>query len=148
MARCKMKLINKIEKVVRNFYFGKKIEIKTTGELDKRIINDALPVYEKSFKTQSASMQPNIWRIIMQSKIVKFSTAAVILLAILLLITYTGTSIDGASTAFAAAMDSIKKARTFSCIESFEVSYEDGGKRGTYLFKQKWMFKEPNLELR
>ena len=141
-----MKRANEIEKVVMNFYFGKRKEMKTTSELDKRIIDDALPAYKDSLKLQSAPMKPNFGRIIMQSKMVKFSAAAVIVLAIALGINYTGTSIDGASTVFAAAMDSIKKARTFSCIESFEVSYEDGEKEGTYLFKQKWMFKEPDLE--
>jgi outer membrane lipoprotein-sorting protein len=141
-----MKRTKSIEKTVREFFMKKKSLIGTNEDLDKRIINDTLPEYEQSLEAQSVSMTPNIWRIIMQSKIFKMTIAAVILLVVILGINYLGTPIDGASTAFAAAMDSIKKARTFSCIESFEVSYKDGEKEGTYLFKQKWMFKEPDLE--
>jgi hypothetical protein len=141
-----MKLKGKIEQVVRNLYFSKRSEIKTTNELDKRIIDDALPAYEQSLKTQSASLQPNIWGIIMQSKIVKLTAAAVILFAIIIGINYLGAPIDGASTAFAAAMDSIKQARTFSCIIVMEMNYEDNQKQGTYLSKDKIMFKEPYWE--
>ena len=77
-----MKLKSKIEKFVSNFYFEKRSEIKTTGELDKKIINDALPVYEQSLKTQSVSKKPYIWKIIMQNKMTKFSSAAVVLLVV------------------------------------------------------------------
>lgn len=88
----------------------------------------------------------NIWRIIMKSQITKLVAAAVIILILILAISYLDTPIDGAGTVYAAAMDRVKKARTFSCIESFEIGYEDNGKRGEYLMKQKWMFKEPDRE--
>ncbi len=78
-----MKLVSKIEKVVSNFYSGKRSEIKTTSELDKKIIDVALPAYEQSLKTQSVSIQPNIWRIIMQNRITKFGPAAAVLLVVL-----------------------------------------------------------------
>ncbi|MHC4204477.1 MAG: hypothetical protein ACYSTT_07480 [Planctomycetota bacterium] len=52
----------------------------------------------------------------------------------------------GASTVFAAAMDNVRQARTFSCISIFEVTYEDKGQRGKYFMKQRWMFKEPDRE--
>ena len=57
-----------------------------------------------------------------------------------------GKVINRANTVFAAAMDSMRQARTFSCIVIFEVGYKDGGKRGKYLLKQKLMFKEPDRE--
>ena len=141
-----MKRKSKIEKVVNKFYFGKRNETKTTGELDKRIINDALPEYEQSLKTHSAEKQPNIWRIIMRNKIVKLAAAAVILLAIILGINLTGTSIDGASTAFAAAIDTIKNARTFSCIVITDGLYDDNGTPKKFQYKNKIMFKKPDLE--
>ncbi len=143
-----MKRKSKIEKVVNKFYFRKRNEIKTTGELDKRIVDDALHMYEQSIKTQSASMQPNIWRIIMRNKIVKLAAAAMILLAIILGINLTGTSIDGASTAFAAAIDTIKNARTFSCIVITDGLYDDNGTPKKFQYKNKIMFKEPDLERR
>ena len=87
-----------------------------------------------------------IWRIIMKSQITKLAGAAVIIIALMLGINYLDAPIDGASTVFAAAMDRVKHARTFSCTNIFEVTYEDGGKRGKYLMKQKRMFKEPDRE--
>jgi len=90
--------------------------------------------------------QIQIWRIIMKSRITKLAAAAVIIIVLMLGINYLGTPIDGASTVFAAAIDNVKRAQTFSCIEMFQMTYEDGGKRGKYLMKQKWMFKEPDRE--
>lgn len=90
--------------------------------------------------------QIKIWRIIMKSRITKLAVAAVIIVVLMLGINYLDTPIDGASTVFAAAMDRVKQARTFSCTVIFEVGYEDGEKRGKYLLKQRLMFKEPDRE--
>jgi outer membrane lipoprotein-sorting protein len=141
-----MRHLDSIESVIKNFYAIKKSAAKTTSELDKRIVDSALIAQEKSKKTQSAATQPNIWRIIMKSKIIKLAFAAVIIILLMLGINYLGTPVDGASRVFAAAMDRMKQARTFSCIAIFEVGYEDGGKPGKYLLKQKLMFREPDRE--
>ena len=90
----------------------------------------------------------NMWRIIMKSPITKFAAAAVIIVILVLGINYLGTPVDGASKVYAAAIDRVKQARTFSCISIFEISYEDNGKRGKYLLKEKLMFKEPDRERR
>ena len=89
--------------------------------------------------------QMKFWRMIMKSQITKLAAAAVIVLAIITGAVQLGKPV-GASAAFAAAMDNLKGAGTFSCTEIFEMAYEDGGKRGKYLVKQKWMFKEPDWE--
>jgi outer membrane lipoprotein-sorting protein len=137
-----MRPTENIEKRIQN------VPIQTSAEKDKEVFDDVLDALEKSKKTQPAVAKPNLWRIIMQNKITKIVAAAVILAAIILGVSYLGTPIDGAGTAFAAAMNSIKQARTFSCITSFEVNYEDNGKKGKYLSKEKIMFQEPNLERR
>ncbi len=141
-----MKYPDSIENVIKNFCTSKKSAVKTTTELDERIIDASLLAQEKWKKTQLAATQPNIWRIIMKSRITKLAAAAVIIIALILGVNYLGTPVDGASTVFAAAMDRVEKARTFSCTTIFEVSYEDSGKRGKYLLKQKSMFKEPDRE--
>jgi outer membrane lipoprotein-sorting protein len=87
-----------------------------------------------------------IWKTILKSTITKLAVAAVVIIVLMLGINYLDTPIDGANTVFAAAMDSVRQARTFSCTVIFEVTYEDGGKRGKYLMKQKLMFKEPDRE--
>jgi len=84
------------------------------------------------------------WRILMKNRVTRLATA-VIILAIITGIVELGKPL-GASVAFAAAMDNIKQARTFSCTEIFQATYQDGEKDGKYLLKQKWMFKEPDRE--
>ncbi|HUU17615.1 MAG TPA: hypothetical protein VMW72_10735 [Sedimentisphaerales bacterium] len=143
-----MKNIKNIEKLVKRSYL-KNLYIPADAEMDERILGDAVTKMEESRKTKSVLVGPHIWRIIMNNRITKLAAAAVIFIAMIILgINYMGTPIDGASTVFAAAMDSIKQARTFSCITIFEATYEDEGKDGKYLSKTKKMFKEPNRERR
>jgi len=125
------------ENFVSNIKFDDTPDPKHRDKLEENLL-DAL--------TKQIPRQIKIWRIIMKSKITKLAAAAVIIIVLILGINYLGTPIDGASTVFAAAMDRVKQARTFSCTGIFEVTYEDGGKRGKYLMKQKWMFKEPDRE--
>lgn len=84
----------------------------------------------------------------MKSKLSKITIAAVVFLAIILGFKYLGAPIDGESTAFAAAMDSIKNAGTFSCIVITEELYDDNGELKKFQYKRKVMFKEPDLERR
>lgn len=140
-----MKSARNIEKLIKKFCAVKQTEIKTTPELDEKILADVLPAQNKLKKTQSTAVQSDIWRIIMRNRITKYAAVAVIIFAIIIGFVELGKPI-GASATLAVAMDNIKQARTFSCMEIFEVGYQDGEKEGKYLLKQKWMFKEPNLE--
>jgi outer membrane lipoprotein-sorting protein len=140
-----MKSIENIEKLIRKFCAVKQAQLKTAPELDEKILADALPAQNKLKTEESTDVQSDIWRIIMRNRITKYAAAGVIILAIIIGIVELGKPI-GASVVYAAAMDNIKKARTFSCMEIFQVGYQDGKKKGKYLLKQKWMFKEPDKE--
>ena len=88
-----MKYPDSIENVIKNFCASKRSVVKTTQELDKRIIDASLLAQEKLKQTQSASIQPNIWRIIMKSRVTKLAAAAVIVLSVLIgIVTFNGTS--------------------------------------------------------
>ncbi|HIJ67358.1 MAG TPA: hypothetical protein HPP51_03625, partial [Planctomycetes bacterium] len=52
----------KIERLI------KKINVTPRDQMYDKTLNDALGAQEKSKNTQSAQLQPNIWRIIMNSK--------------------------------------------------------------------------------
>ena len=84
----------------------------------------------------------------MRGRMTKYATAAVIALVIIIGIIEIGKPVGGANAVFAAAMDSVKEAGTFSCTVVCEVSYQDGEVYGTYLSKEKRMFKEPDWERR
>ncbi|MCP4613549.1 MAG: hypothetical protein GY845_33075 [Planctomycetes bacterium] len=78
----------------------KNLTDKTSAQMDERVLKDVLSALEESEKT-SALTQPNIWRIIMKSKITKLATAAVIVTAIMLgMYALTG-SFDGTSITMA-----------------------------------------------
>lgn len=49
-----------------------------SSEKNDKILNTALTVYEKTQKGKSARSKPNIWRIIIKSKMTKFATAGII----------------------------------------------------------------------
>ncbi len=140
-----MRYQENIEKLVKSFCAGKRSAVKTTTELDKKILDDALLARKTTKATQSAAMRPKLWRIIMWNRMTQYAAVAVIIIVIIGGIIELDES-GGASTVFAAAMDTIREARTFSCTEIVEMTYEDGGQRGTYLMKQKLMFKEPDRE--
>ena len=79
-----MKTAENIEKLIKEFFKAKKSSAVTSPQMDERVLNDALAAYEKSRMTQSADLQPSVWRIIMKSKITKFAAAAIIIVAVVL----------------------------------------------------------------
>ncbi|MHC4212410.1 MAG: HEAT repeat domain-containing protein [Planctomycetota bacterium] len=72
-----MKPKDKIEKLVESLYDT------TSSELDQRILNSLARTMDDS-QDVSAPLKPNIWRIIMNSRITKLAVAAVILILIAL----------------------------------------------------------------
>ncbi|MHC4130984.1 MAG: hypothetical protein ACYSR3_03170, partial [Planctomycetota bacterium] len=91
----------------------KKLYIKTSAELDGKI-NDQINALAESQKSQPAT-KPNIWRIIMKSKITKLAAAAVIIIAILISINHFSGSIDGASVAWAQVVEQINNYTKYKC---------------------------------
>ncbi len=76
-----------------------KSDITVNSKVDDRIINDVLTALDKSEKTQSVSPEPNIWRLIMKSKITKMAVAAVIIAAIF--VSFAQLNTNGSSIAWA-----------------------------------------------
>ncbi|HUS72580.1 MAG TPA: hypothetical protein VMY06_05885 [Sedimentisphaerales bacterium] len=137
--------MNENEKQFEKFVRGIKFDDTPDYSHRDKLEQDILVALAKQTRQQD-QLLAETWRIIMKSRITKLAVAAVVIIVLMLGINYLDTPIDGASTVFAAAMDSVRQARTFLCTEIFEVTYEDGGKRGKYLMKQKLMFKEPDRE--
>jgi outer membrane lipoprotein-sorting protein len=144
-----MKHTKDVEELVERSYLNN-LHIPADSEMDERILGDAVTRMEEAREAGSASAGPSVWRIIMKSRTTKLTTAAVIAVVIIVGIVNLGEPVGGASVVFAAAMDSVRQARTFSCTEITERPYRDGDgqERGKFLFKQRWMFKEPDWERR
>jgi len=63
-----------------------KSDVTVNSKVDDRIVSDALKAFNEYEKTTPISAGPNIWRIIMRTKITKFAAAVVIIVAVVLLI--------------------------------------------------------------
>ena len=111
-------------------------KITVGSNVDKKILKQAMSALPHQAKTDR-----HRWSLIMHRKITKPIAAAAIFTA--LLIGFEVLGINNASKAYAAAFDSIRQARTFSCREVFEIKREGVGK---CILEQEWSFKEPDLE--
>lgn len=74
-----MKPVGNIEKLIRKFCIKEKLCVKTSTEMDKRILDEALAAYEKSKKIKSTESSSNIRRTIMRNRVTKLATAAAII---------------------------------------------------------------------
>lgn len=89
-----MKIGKNIEKVIRELDLGLDINAK----IDEAVLSEILIAHEKIKSTQSAAIRPNIWRIITNSikiRKVKVAIAAIVLMILLGLIPFNGTTAFG-----------------------------------------------------
>ncbi|MHC4151584.1 MAG: LolA family protein [Planctomycetota bacterium] len=100
-----MKPADKIKELIKNLRY------KPSTEAHNRILSNVLKALDENITTRSA--QPNIWRIIMKSKITKLAAAAVLIIAALVAITWFGPP-DVAQVALADVIEPILNARTAS----------------------------------
>ncbi|MHC4113299.1 MAG: hypothetical protein ACYSUY_19685, partial [Planctomycetota bacterium] len=104
-----MKPAKNIEKHIKNIYV-ESLPATTSAELDKRVLGNVMEALEESKKKDSAEIGPNIWRMIMKSRITKLAAAAVIIIVVLIGISQFSGSINGSSIVWA---DVVEQIRTF-----------------------------------
>jgi len=104
------------EKIKRLFV---KSNVTVSSEVDDEMIRDAFLAFKK-YKKNSAAIQPNIWRIIMKSRITKVSGVAVITIGIIGLFVFFG---NGQSTLYSQVMRGLESARTIYNVVKI---YQDG----------------------
>ncbi|MCK5272291.1 MAG: hypothetical protein KAJ52_06925 [Sedimentisphaerales bacterium] len=92
-----MKPTKNIEKLVRH----NRLHLTAGSEMDKRILGDILEELKEKTKSKPADTKPNIWRIIMKSRITQLTTAAVIIIAVIIGINQLGGPVDITTIAFA-----------------------------------------------
>jgi hypothetical protein len=105
-----MRSAQNIEKLIKNL----DLSIDTSIEMDRAILGELFEAQENSKKTKPAPVGPDIWRIVMKSRITKLAAAAVIIIAVLIGINHFGGPIDGSSVAYGITdlPELIKKAKT------------------------------------
>ena len=105
----------------------KKLKLKASPDLDKRVHNDISRVLAESEKTESAVIQSNIWRTIMKSPIVKSAAATVIIaLVVLGLFEFIGTeNTSGVVWAEVARKVEASRGLIFRCRDSIPSNEND-----------------------
>ena len=111
-----MKSLKDIEQLVT------KHTIKPRSEMRSKALNDALELQQNRNKQRTPDT--HTWRIIMQSRMTKFTAAAVIIIAVLTGIYQITGSIDGASVAWA---DVVKRIADVDYLHYYEVSNPKDG---------------------
>jgi hypothetical protein len=98
----------------------KKLQLKASAELDKRVHDDISMALAESDKTESTITQPKIRRIIMKSSITKLAAAAAIIVAVLVGVHQFGGSINGTSVVWAEVARKVESSRSsiFRCTET------------------------------
>jgi len=115
--------MSSVEKIKKLFT---KSDISVNSKIDDRIINDALTKFDTSKKTESISPKPNIWRIIMKSRMTQLAAAAVIIIAVVLSIPF----LDKSVTTIYALEQTIEANRTmrYLHLRYFDSSHDDVAK--------------------
>lgn len=108
----------------------------TPPELDEKILDNCFNELNTQ-KSLAPVTRPNIWRIIMTSKITKPIAAAIIITAVLTGIYQLTGSIDGAGVAWADVLEQIYNTRTVMYKKTFETE--------KHTFTSNYMLMEPSL---
>ena len=88
----------------------KKLHLKASADLDKRVHDDISAALAESEKTKSVQTGPNIWRIIMKSQITKLAAAAVIIIAVFFALNFLS---SGSGVAWAEVLNNVQNVHTF-----------------------------------
>ena len=88
----------------------RKLQLKASSELDKRVHDDIAAALDESEKTKSVLIEPNIWRTIMKSRTSKLAAAALIIIAV-----FFGLKIinDTGGVAWAEVLNNVQKIQTY-----------------------------------
>ena len=95
-----MKSAKRIENLIS------KINVIPDSQLEQKTLEDILLAQEKSKKMSSAKSPPNIWRIIMKSRMTKLAVAAIVIIVVLVVFN------SSDPTLYAQVIKAAKKART------------------------------------
>jgi len=117
----------------------KKLQLKASADLDKRVHDDISRALAESQKTASVGTRPNIWRTIMRSPITKLAAVAVIIVACVIGLSLWRTT--GSGIALADVLARVEQVKAFRCKSSATINpgKPDGVEfRGSSVFSQEY----------
>ena len=119
----------------------KKLQLKASADLDRRVHEDISRALTEPKKTESAPPEPNIWRIIMKSPITKLATAAVVIIACVIGLSLWRTT--GSGIALADVLARVEKVKAYRYKSSLKITNPyNFEQRTTTLASQEYGLKE------
>lgn len=91
----------------------KKLHVEPSADMDANVHGRITQALEEWKQTTPASGEPNIWRIIMKSKLTKVAVAAVVMIGVIIGVGYFGGRMDGSSVAWAQVAERVQKTKAF-----------------------------------
>ncbi|MBN2594046.1 MAG: hypothetical protein JXA81_11105 [Sedimentisphaerales bacterium] len=116
----------------------KKLNYETSAETHDRVLGNVLLALDKKAKQKAGAMAPDLWRMIMKTKITKLAAAAVIIAAVLVgILQLDG---NGANAVYAGVVEQLQYARTMTYSIVTHTPVES-----MPTLRQQMAFKEPGL---
>jgi hypothetical protein len=134
-----MKTADSLRKLIHNSI------VETSVQTDQRILKDALERLEKVRQDRLAGARPNVWRLIMKTPITKLATAAVVIIACLIGLSFWRTT--GSGIALADVLARIEQVKAYRFQSNTKMTGEDPNKpysseeRITFLISQEYGWK-------
>ncbi len=97
------------------------MNVSSTAAMRDKILSDAAQTMEQTIDARNH--KPSVGRTIMNSKLIKFAVAAVVIVTLTTIYQFTG-SIDGASTAYARMIENVRRAHSVSYKQTYV--HDDG----------------------
>jgi hypothetical protein len=101
----------------------RKLRYQAGAKAHDRLLGNVLGALEKQEKQKPAPTGPNIWRIIMKSRITKFAAVAVIIIAILIGVNQFTGSIDGAGVAWGEVLKQVENIPALTFETTVEITF-------------------------
>jgi len=112
-----------IEKAVKSYCNNQKLMVKTTSEMDEKVIRDAIAGYKNNHQ---AVIRPAQWRYIMKSNYSKLTAAAIIVVTLIIGNTFFNIQPDGATVAWADLIETMKAQQWIHAVANYETKERDG----------------------
>ncbi|MBA7491361.1 hypothetical protein ES702_01906 [subsurface metagenome] len=114
-----MRAIENLEELIQRHFVAEKSRVRTSTEMDKRVLDDALSAYATSEAVTPRERENIISRAIMGSRVIRIATAAVVLVVIGLFLLPGG----GEKGVYAKAVEALQQVRTCHVVMK---EYRDG----------------------
>jgi hypothetical protein len=116
-----MTKINNLEKKIKSLWNQKNMGIETSTDLDRKILHDAVEVFEVSNKKKTVDLKTGFTRRMMQNRLAQIAASAVVVICVVLAIFL----FRGSGVLLAKVAEKVEQMETFQCRSWVIIMMED-----------------------